>query len=66
MHYTRLPGRQRFDANKTQHPDKVVEYVKSLEKAFLADPPEGDSRSRWDFLRDTIHTNALRAFEKKQ
>ncbi|XP_051889891.1 uncharacterized protein LOC127580446, partial [Pristis pectinata] len=66
MHHAKPPGRQCIDASKTQHPDKAAEFIKSLEDALLADPPEWDARQRWESLRDTIHSTALKAFGKKQ
>lgn len=67
MHYAKPPGKKRIDASETQHPDKAAEFTRSLDNALLADPPpEGDAQLRWNSLRDTIYSTALKTFGKRR
>uniref|UniRef100_A0A0L8H7R9 Endonuclease/exonuclease/phosphatase domain-containing protein n=1 Tax=Octopus bimaculoides TaxID=37653 RepID=A0A0L8H7R9_OCTBM len=66
MHCTKPPGKQCISTTATQQPTKTDAFLKTLEDALIADPHEGNVQLRWDFLRDIIHSTALRAFGKRR
>jgi len=66
MHHSKPPGKLRIDASKTQHPERAEAFIKCLDRALQTDPPAGNAQSRWNRLRDTVHSSAISALGKKK
>jgi len=66
IHRSRPEGKPRIDVNKTTHPDKAADFTQALSEVFDSDPPGGSAHERWDHIRETVYSTAMKIFGKKQ
>ena len=65
IHRAKKEGKPRIDTTKTRDPDKVKEFIQSLERD-LPGPPSATASDRWAHVRDTIYNAAMSTFGKRQ
>ena len=66
IHRSRPEGKPRIDVSKTAYPDKAEEFTRALSELLDVEPPGSSAKDRWDYIRETVHSTAMRVFGRKQ